>query len=66
VNCLLQNPKRRRFEMREEWTSPEVEEFDIAERTQLEGNPGSDGPDPFDLGDGEGGGTDPGGGAPSS
>lgn len=29
-----------------EWTSPEIEEFDIAERTQLEGGEAADGVDP--------------------
>jgi hypothetical protein len=73
VNCLLQNPKRRRFEMREEWTNPEVEEFDIAERTQFGDGTHNDGlVDGFGLGDPEigdpdaGGGGGGGGGAPSS
>ena len=50
--------------MRKEWTRPEVEEFDITERTQLEGLGGDDGPDRGESlpGDGDGGG----GGAPSS
>jgi len=43
------------------WTRPEVEEFDIAERTQLEGLGGDDGPDRGDFGEGGNG-----GGAPSS
>jgi len=54
--------------MREEWTRPEVEEFDIAERTQLDGGPFGDAADPrgslFDRG--EGGEGEGGGGAPSS
>jgi hypothetical protein len=50
---------------KEKWTRPEIEEFDITERTQLEGEPGNDGPDPFDLdgGGGDTGGGDTGGGA---
>ena len=42
---------------KEQWTTPTVTEFDIAERTQLDGGPGSDGFDPqFDSGGGGGGG----------
>jgi hypothetical protein len=50
--------------MREEWTSPEVEEFDIAERTQLGEGLTDDGviADGFNAG----GGDLPGGGGPSS
>ena len=31
---------------KEQWEAPEIEEIDIAEQTQLEGDPGNDGPDP--------------------
>ena len=49
--------------MKEEWTKPEIEEYDITERTQLEGLGGDDGPDrgdfPVDGGGGGGGGAAP-------
>ena len=55
---------------KEEWTSPEVEEFDITERTQAESFGGTDsfgrGPD-LDGGEGESeGGSGGGGASPSS
>ena len=54
--------------MKEEWKSPEIEEFDIAERTQLEGGPAGDAVDPIrgGLAEGESGGGGGGGAAPSS
>ena len=48
--------------MKEEWTTPEIEEFDIAEKTQLGDGLVRDNLD-FEVGAGDGG---AGGGAPSS
>jgi hypothetical protein len=50
--------------MKEEWTSPEVEEFEIAERTQLGDGTTRDNLD-FEIG-GDSGGDTGGGAAPSS
>ena len=54
---------------KEKWESPEVEEFDITERTQAESFGGTDsfgrGPD-LDGGEGEGEGGGGGGASPSS
>jgi hypothetical protein len=52
--------------MREEWTSPEVEEFDIAERTQIGEGFEDDGITNGFRADGDGGTGGGGGGAPSS
>jgi hypothetical protein len=46
--------------MKEEWTSPEVEEFDIAEKTQLGDGTTRDNLDFEPGGGGGGGGAEPG------
>jgi hypothetical protein len=53
---------------KEKWTNPEVEEFDITERTQFESLGGDDGPSRgrLNAGDADDGSGNSGSGSPSS